>query len=97
MRRRLADSASTRVDGVLLHLINTVSTKSSYKLKTLRSSLRTWLAAPKEQYFTTDGETLLAIIMLELLIDAKKKYSVLRLLLITDLMFRQWKHLRSLG
>ena len=74
MYRRLANSSSTRVEGVLLYLINTVSTKSSYKLKTLRASLKTWLANPKGHYFTPDGETVLAITMLEQLIYAQQRY-----------------------
>ena len=79
MYSRLANSSSTRVEGVLSYLINTVSTKSSYKLKTLHTSLQTWLSTPKGHYFTPDGETVLAITVLKQLIDAKQRYSLKRL------------------
>jgi hypothetical protein len=74
MDRRLANSSSTRAEGVLLYLINTVSTKSSPKLKSLRASLRTWLATPKGRYFTPDGDTMVTIVMLERLINAQQRY-----------------------
>jgi hypothetical protein len=74
MYSRLANSLSTRVEGVLLHLIGTVSSQFPSKLKTLHASLQAWLVAPKGHYFTPDGETVLAITVLEQFVDVKKKY-----------------------
>ena len=83
---RLATSESTRVIEVLEYLVKSVSGRSSYKLQSLRASLRTWLENPKSNYFTPEGETLLGITVSEELSSVQNKYCLLSKFLIIDLL-----------
>jgi len=71
---RLATSSSTRVIEVLEYLVKSVSGKASYKLQSLRASLRTWLENPKSSYFTPEGSTLLGITISQELSSVHNKY-----------------------
>jgi len=71
---RLATSSSTRVIEVVEYLVNSVSRRASYKLQSLRASLRAWLANPKNSYFTPEGSTLLGITISEELGSVHDKY-----------------------
>jgi hypothetical protein len=83
---RLATSESTRVIEVLEYLVKSVSSRSSYKLQSLRASLRTWLENPKSSYFTPEGDTLLGITVSEELSSVQNKYCLLSKFLTIDLL-----------
>jgi hypothetical protein len=83
---RLATSESTRVIEVLEYLVKSVSSRSSYKLQSLRASLRTWLENAKCSYFTPEGDTLLGITVSEELTSVQNKYRLLSKFLTIDLL-----------
>lgn len=62
---QLAQRQSSRIANVLLYLVNAVTTRSSYKVQSLRPALRAWLAERSGPYFVPNGETLLAINVLQ--------------------------------
>ena len=62
---QLAHCQSSRIANVLLYLVNTVTTRVSYKVQSLRPALRAWLADRSGPYFVPNGETRLAINVLQ--------------------------------
>src|SRR5579859_2839569 len=63
--RRIGESSSPLAVEFLLSLVSTASSVSSYKLQSLRPSLRSWLDDPKAPPFTPGGECLFGITVLE--------------------------------
>lgn len=81
---RLASSSSSKVVEVLEYLVKSVYARASYKLQSLRASLRTWLENPKSSAFVPDGDTLLGITVSEELSSVEDKYSLFQTHLTID-------------